>query len=86
MTKRQRHKTVEGEFCKRCHRRRLDDELFWRRLCKDCREQAARECRAATGERLLAKAKETGTEVRDGVAFKIVSLPPKRAHSKRNVR
>lgn len=58
---------------------RLEDDRFWDRgYCPNCKDQRAKARRTKTGERALSKARDNGSEVRDGQVFKVVRLPPKR--------
>jgi hypothetical protein len=69
--------------CRRCQLWRAPDERFYRGLCSSCRKEKAKARRAATGARILAKAKDAGTLERDGQQFRVVALPPKRRRSLR---
>lgn len=69
--------------CRRCRDLRQDGERFYGGLCDSCRGQRSAAKRAATGARLLAKAKDAGTLERDGQTFRVVQLPPKRRGGRR---
>ncbi len=64
--------------CRTCKAPRPFDVLFYRGLCRDCRDTQAAQRRAATAARLLANAKPGGTETRGNQTFTITVLPPKR--------
>jgi hypothetical protein len=52
-------------------------------LLPSCRASFAAKRRAATGAKILARAKPLGIEERDGQAFTIMQLPPKRRGGRR---
>ena len=64
--------------CRRCKLERLPEETWWRGFCPSCRASFAAKRRAATGAKILARANPLGIEERDGQAFTIMQLPPKR--------
>jgi hypothetical protein len=69
--------------CRRCKLQRLPEETFWGGLCPACRDVYAHRRRKATGALILEKAKAGGTEERDGQAFQVAVLPPKRRRGRR---
>jgi hypothetical protein len=69
--------------CRRCRLERLPEETFYRGLCPACMDVDKRKRHAATGARLLAKAKDAGTVERDGQTFTVVVLTPKRRGGRR---
>ena len=71
-----KYKASKPRFCRDC-RSILDDDEF-RDRCRSCIHARAVASRAKTGKRLLAQAKDAGTEQIDGKTFKVVKLPPKR--------
>jgi predicted RNA-binding Zn-ribbon protein involved in translation (DUF1610 family) len=71
-------KRMHKPRCKRCRLQRLPEENFVRGLCPACLELDRRYRRRKTGSRLLEKAKDAGTVVRDGQTFRVTVLPPKR--------
>jgi hypothetical protein len=73
-----RHANRRPIRCRDCGGWRMDDELFWRGRCEDCRDKRSAARRAATGARALALAKDAGTLERDGQTFRVLLLPPKR--------
>ncbi len=73
------------DTCKQCRVVREWDEIFYRDLCRTCREQQAAQRRKTTAANALAKAKPSGTVVRDdGHTYTVVTLPPKRRGGNRH--
>jgi len=64
--------------CRDCDTPRVDDEIFWHGRCPSCRKARGASHRQQMGAKLLAKAKDAGTVLRDGQTFTVVTLPPKR--------
>ena len=69
--------------CRDCGDLRLEDELFFHGRCPACRVRAGIAARARTGARVLAKSKAAGTVERDGKAYQVLVLPPKRRRRRR---
>jgi hypothetical protein len=76
MARRKRRTPVRR--CRFCGDVRLEGETFYRGICPRCRFERARRRRVSTGARALARAKDGGVIDRDGQAFRVVVLPPKR--------
>ena len=64
--------------CRRCRDLRQEGEKFFNGFCDSCRQKRGAARRAATGARILERAKDAGTVERDGRTFRVVVLPPKR--------
>ena len=68
----------QDDHCIDCGALREYDEFFSSGRCRSCRATRGSQHRMKMGAKLLARGEETGTEVRDGQTFKVVTLPPKR--------
>ena len=79
----QRPRSPDVVRCRRCRDLRQDGESFYNGYCTTCRHERAAARRAATGARILKRAKNAGTVEREGQTFHVVVLPPKRRGGRR---
>ena len=80
---RRKRKPPRAPRCRDCRDVLLEGERYYRGLCDFCRSKRATARHAATGARLLDKAKDAGTVDRDGQPYRVVVLPPKRGSGRR---
>jgi hypothetical protein len=63
--------------CRACGTERLSHERFAAGCCPSCRFLYGKERRAETAARLLARARDGGSEERDGQTLHVLVLPPR---------